>query len=102
VRSASARALPGPRRQVADLGEEDAALAGLLEDAGLVRGTLEAEQLRLDERLGKARAVDDEERVVGSHREIVDGARHQLSPAPGLAADEHRRVARRQATQLRQ
>ena len=83
------------QRHLADLVEEQRAAVGHLELALLVAvGAGEAaldvaEQLRLEQRLGQAGAVDGDERprradAVGVHR-----ARHQFLAGAALAGDQH-------------
>src|SRR5262249_32544846 len=95
------------RGTLTHLGEQHGPHAGLLEGPHLVgrprfRATIDAEQLGLDERLRKAGAVDHDERVAGTPREVVDGARDELGTRPWLAEDEHGPRAGGETPELRQ
>ena len=76
------------QRHLADLVEKDRALVGELELAGLVAvGAGEAaldvtEQLRLQQRLGHARAVDGHKRLADPWAPRVNGSRDQFLAAP--------------------
>ena len=82
------------QRHLADFVEEDGALVGGLELAGLVAiGAGEAaldvaEELGLEERLGQTGAVDGDEGLVGARAVGVDGARDELLADAALAGDE--------------
>src|SRR5262249_27577789 len=84
-----------------DLVEEQGAAVGQLEASQAAFGgagegsALVTEQLALDERLRDRRAVDGDERLVASVREIVDRAGHELLARAALTIDEHRRRAGR-------
>src|SRR5439155_515742 len=72
------------RRRLADLVEEDGALARLLEEpAAVALGAGEgpaqvAEELALEERLGEGGAVLHQERRLRARAAVVDGARQEL------------------------
>ena len=55
---------------------------------------LVAEQLALDERGRKRRAVHADERALASRAPLVQGAREQLLPRPRVAGQKDRRVGR--------
>ncbi len=92
-----------PRREVADLVEEDRAAVGGDELADLLAHRageaplLVAEELRLDQLFGDRRAVDADEWLVAPRRAVVDGARHELLAGAALARDQHRGGSRRRA-----
>jgi hypothetical protein len=93
------------RRQLADLGEQHSSLSGLLEEAGLARGTavaVHADELGLDERRGQVRAIEDDERMRRAMGEVVDGARRELPSAAGLSGNQDRGVTGGEAAQLRE
>ena len=81
-------------RDVADLVEEERAPVGRLDQSGLgpdgtrERALLVTEQLGLEQRLGKRRAIDGHERAGDAGAVRVDGASDQLLAGPRLAADE--------------
>ena len=83
-------------RQLADLVEEQRAVARVLEIArARGRGAGEsalgvAEQRRLDQRRRDCRAVEREVGLVRACRQAVQAARHQFLAAAGLAFDQHR------------
>ena len=58
------------------------------------------EQLALEQRFGQRRAVDGDEGLAATRREVVDRARHQLLAGAGLALDEHRGADRRHVLDL--
>ena len=95
------------QRHLADFVEEHRAHVRRLELAGLVAiGAGEAaldvaEQLRLEQRLGQAGAVDRRERHVGARAVVVNGARDDLLADAAFAADQDLRVAARHAIDLR-
>ena len=86
------------RRHLADLVEEERAAVGFLEQALLVRGRAReraldvAEELRLEERLGKRRAVDGDEGPARARARVVDCLGDHLLAGSRLAVDEHRRI----------
>ena len=86
---------------VADFVEEQAAAVGLLEAAdalaiGAGEGALlVSEQLRLEQRLGKRRAVHLDEVPRRAMRVVMDRAGDELLAGARFAADQHRRVALR-------
>ena len=61
---------------------------------------LVAEQLRLDQRVGKRGAAHLDERLLRPQRVVVDGVGDQLLAGAGLAADEHRGVGLRDLRHL--
>ena len=85
-------------RQVADLVEEQRAAVRRGERALAIAGgagerALDvAEQVALDQRLGRRAAVEHDERAVLARRRVVDAARHQLLAGAALAEEQHRRV----------
>src|SRR5690606_33137746 len=87
--------------RLADLVEEQrAALRGAEEPLAIGDGARERpapvpEERALEQVGREARAVDRHERALPAGRERVDGPRDDLLPRPGLAEDQHRRVARR-------
>jgi hypothetical protein len=84
-------------REQRDLVEEERALVGSLEQAGLgaprVRegAPFEAEQLGLQQRLGDSRAVDVDEGAAGAGTLPVDEVGDQALAGSGLALDQDRR-----------
>ena len=90
-------------RQLADLVEKQRAAVGELEPSLLQaerageRALLVAEELGLEQRLGQRRAVDRHERPGGARAVAVHGARDELLAGAALAADQHGRVALRDA-----
>src|ERR1043165_9070272 len=86
-------------RELADFVEEERAAVGRLDETGAVtvgageRAAHAAEELRLDERLRKRRAVDGGEGLGAPRRVAVDGARDELLAGAGLAEDADRDVA---------
>src|SRR5262245_22079977 len=60
-------------------------------DGARERSALVTEQLRLEQRLGDRRAIDDDERPLGARACVVDRARDQLLAGARLALDEHGR-----------
>ena len=88
-------------RHVGDLVEEQRAAVGL-QDLAAPAGALRAgegagavaEQLGLDQRLGQAGAVDGDEGAAGVRAGVVHRAREHLLAGAGLAAQQHRRLAR--------
>jgi hypothetical protein len=60
------------------------------------------EQLRLEQRLGNGRAVDRDERPVGAVAVRMQRTGEQLLAGPALAAEQHRGLGRRHATQALQ
>src|SRR5262249_52265079 len=86
------------QRQLADLVEEQRPGLGLLEAAGAARGRagegalLGAEQLALQERGGDRGAIHGGEAAFAPRSEM-ERARHALLAGPGLALDQHHRVA---------
>jgi hypothetical protein len=92
-----------PQAHLADLVEEERAAIGELELARLVAirageaAPRVAEQLRLEERLGEAGAVDGDERAAGAPRADVDQPRDEILAHAALARDEHFRVTGRGA-----
>ena len=87
--------------QVADLVQEERPSRRELEPTRLLAlgarecATLVSEQLGLEERLGKGRAVHGDERPVGASRSRGGRPRDQLLAGPALARDQDRRVGRR-------
>src|SRR5262249_22644908 len=83
--------------QEPDLVQEDGALVRRLEEArlGLLRigerAALEAEELRLHERLGDRRAIDVDERSGAPRSVTVNQVREQTLSRARLALDENRR-----------
>jgi hypothetical protein len=55
------------------------------------------EQLAFEERVGDRAAVDRDERAAAALAQVMDRARDQFFAGPGLAMDQHRGVARRNA-----
>ena len=51
-----------------------------------------AEQVALDQRLGRRAAVEHDERPLLARRRVVDAARHQLLAGAALAEEQHRRA----------
>ena len=60
------------------------------------RASLVAEELAFEQGLGQRRAVDGDERAPRPVAVLVNGARRQLLPGAGLAADQDGAVRRRQ------
>jgi len=60
------------------------------------------EQLAFEQRLGKRRAVDRDERLAAPRREVVDRPRDQLLAGARLAFDQHGRADRRHLLDLDQ
>ena len=91
-------------RQGADLVEEERASVGQFEQPRLGRdgagkgAPLVAEQLALEQVGRDGRAIDLDERLGGASAAVVNGARKQLFPGTGLAADQDRDVAMRSDT----
>ena len=89
----------GRRRQVGHLVEKQRAAVRRLElaapaaDAGR-RAILDAEQLRLEQRIDQRRAVDGDERSVAAAAQVVDLARHELLADAGLAFQKDGEVRR--------
>src|ERR1043165_942270 len=87
------------QRHLADFVQEERAAVGRLDEARAVavgageRAAHAAEELRLDERLRKRRAVDGGEGLGAPRRVAVDGARDELLAGAGLAEDADRDVA---------
>ena len=85
-------------RHVADLVEEQRAVVGQLEAAGLAivrageRALLVAEDFRLEQRVGQRRAVDGLEVLGPAPRQLVDHARDDFLARAGRAEDQHRDV----------
>ena len=69
-------------------------LAAAAADAGR-RAFLDAEQLRLEQRLDERRAVDGDERPVSAPAQIVNLPRDQLLADAALAFEQHGEVGRR-------
>ena len=96
------------RRHLADLVEEQHAAAGLLDPSRLrrdragERAALVAEQLRLEQLVGKRRAVDGDERPVLAARSLVNEARDDFLAGARLAGEEHRGFRLRDARRVRQ
>jgi hypothetical protein len=96
------------QRHVAQLVEEDRALAGGAQQPFLVFGGAGegafhvAEQLALQQRLGDRRAVDRHERRLRAAAAAVDRARDQVLAGAALAGDQHVRRQRRHAIDGRQ
>ena len=94
-----------PQGHLADFVEEDGALVGLLELAGLVavrpgEAALHvAEELRLEQGFGKAGAVDRDERALDRWL-CAWTLRHQFLADAALAGDEDLRVRPRDALDL--
>ncbi len=94
------------QRQLADLVEEERAAlreiqaALLAADRAGERAALVAEELGLEQSLGKRRAVDLDEGLAGALRVGVDGVGDQLLARPGLAEDERRRGGARDLPDL--
>src|SRR5581483_9886160 len=93
-----------PRREVADLVEEDRAAVRDLEEALLLRdgvregALLVAEELALEELLRDRRAGDRHERTVRAPALVVDRLRDHVLADAALAGEEDRRgLARRDA-----
>jgi hypothetical protein len=92
--------------QVPHLVEEEGAALGKLELAppGALRTgegpLLVAKQLRLEQVVGDSAAVDGDERVAAPLAFAVDGLRHQLLAAAGLADDQHRETGLRHGPHL--
>ena len=92
-----------PQRHLADLVEEDRAVVGHLELAGLVAiGAGEAaldvaEELRLEQRFGNAGAVDRHERGFGARAGGVDGPGDDFLADAALAGDQDLGVGARDA-----
>src|SRR5690606_23138635 len=88
-------------RHVADLVEEQGAAVGDLDLAGRLahgareRALLEAEQLRLEQRLRDRGAVDRNERLLRARAQVVDRAREELLAGAALAEQQRRRAGRR-------
>src|SRR5207302_8119896 len=86
-------------RRLADLVEEHGAVARFVEEpAPVALGAGEgaaamAEELALEQRLGKRGAVLRQERRVRAGALAVDLARHELLSRPRLALDQHWRAA---------
>jgi hypothetical protein len=82
------------RRKRVDLVEEQCPPLGERHEPGLVltrigeRAAAVAEQLVLDERLGERAAVHGEERVSAPRARVVEGARDEVLPGPGLPLDD--------------
>ena len=80
-------------RHVADLVEEERAVVGELEAAGLAivrageRPFLVAEDFRLEQRVGQRRAVHRLEAVRAAAAQLVDHPRHELLARSGRAED---------------
>ena len=95
-----------PHRHLADFVEENRPLICELELPGLVAiGPGEAafdvaEQLRFQQRLGKAGAVDGDKRPVPAWALGVDGIGHELLADAAFAGDEHFGVGPRDALDL--
>jgi hypothetical protein len=89
--------------QLADLVEEHGAAARGLERAGAgrvgagERAPLVPEQLALDERGWDGAAVDDHERPAGALAALVEHLRHERLAGAGLALEQQRRLAGRDA-----
>ena len=87
------------RRQIGHLVEEQRPFVRVLElaaaaaDAGR-RPILDAEQLRLEQRLDDRRAVDRDERTLAAATEIVNLTGDQLLARAGFPLDEHCEVRR--------
>ena len=85
-------------RQVADLVEEQRAAVRRRERTRRARPRAReralrvAEQVALDQRLGRRAAVEHDERPLRARRRVVDAARHQLLAGAALAEEQHRRV----------
>ena len=83
-----------PQRHLADLVEEQRALVGLLEEARLVAiGVGEAafdvaEELRLEQRIGQAGAVQGAERLRTARAAVVDQLRGDFLADTAFAGDE--------------
>ncbi len=60
------------------------------------------EELRLDEVLGKRRAVDDLEGPFGPRRVLVEGTRNELLAGARLAVHERRRIGARDLEETRE
>src|SRR5262249_11768631 len=88
---------------VADLVEEDRPAGRLLEEPALrLRGSrvgalLVAEQLRLDERLGKRGEVHGDEGALRARAVVVEGSRDEPLARSALAAEEDGRLPARGA-----
>jgi hypothetical protein len=86
------------RGHVPDLVEEERPPVGLLEAPLALDGSprertlLVAEELALHQIGGDGRAVHAHERPLGTGRQLVDGAGHELLARPVLAQDENRHV----------
>src|SRR4029079_10836348 len=86
------------RRHFADLVEKDRALAGHLEEAGLVpdrsgEGPADmAEQLGFQQRFRESRTVDADEGVRGAWTLIMNEADDELLPGSALPIDHPRRA----------
>ena len=61
-----------------------------------------AEQFGFEQMVGQGPAVHRHERARAAHPVVVNGARRQFFARAGFALDQHRRVARRNPSQLRQ
>jgi hypothetical protein len=85
------------RRQVRDLVEEQRAFVRVLElpaaaaDAGR-RALLDAEELRLEQRLDDRCAVHRDERRPAPPAQLVNLPGHDLLPGPGFPLDQHRKI----------
>jgi hypothetical protein len=86
-------------RQLGDFVQEQGAAVRGLEAALAAVGragegaAFVAEQLRLDQRVGKCGAVDRDEGFAASPAAVVKRVRDQLLAGSALARDDHRRVA---------
>jgi len=95
-----------PRREVADLVEEDRAAAGQLEAARPTRrgaregAALVAEELALHQRGGERGAVHVDEGAVPATGARVQRPRHEPLPRAGLAREQHRGVEGRHRPDL--
>src|SRR5262249_9838633 len=89
-------------RDALDLVEEQRAAARQLDlpdtimDRAGERAALVAEELALEERVGKRRAVDRDEAAALALPLEMDGARRELLAGPRFAVDQHRRVVLRE------
>lgn len=93
-------------RQIAHFVQKKRPLVGLLEkpDVALARAregaALEAEELALDQTLGKGRAVDAHEGRIAPGGHLPDRRRHHLLPDARLAREHHGRIVGRNAPDL--
>ena len=96
------------RRHLADFVEEQHAAVGLLDASRLGRdragkgAALVAEQLGLEQLIGKRRAVDGDEWPAASRRRVMNEARHDFLAGTRFAGEQHRRFRLRHARGMRE